>query len=49
MIKKTKKGKKVYPVTKTIMCPRCKSTTNHTLFDAEKGIYKCLICKTVHA
>lgn len=46
---KTKKVKKVYPVTKKVICPRCKCTTNHALFDVEKGIYKCLVCKTVHA
>lgn len=46
---KTKKAKRVYPIVKTIYCPRCKSSTKHTLYDEEKGIYKCLICKSIHA
>lgn len=41
--------KKVYSFTKNLVCPRCGTLTAHSLFDEEKGIYKCLLCKTVHA
>lgn len=41
--------KKVYSFSKNLFCPRCKTVTTHSLFDEEKGIYKCLLCKTVHA
>lgn len=45
--KKTKKN--VYSYTAMMMCPRCKCMTKHSLFDYENKLYKCNICKTVHA
>ena len=42
------KKKKVYTPIVKIKCPRCNSVTTHTLYDMEKGIYKCVICKTIH-
>ena len=47
--KKLSKRKKIYSFSKSLFCPRCKTITAHSLFDEEKGIYKCLLCKTVHA
>lgn len=44
-----KPKKKVYATVTNIKCPRCGKVTKHSLYDMEKGIYKCLICKTVHA
>lgn len=44
-----KKPKKVYSYVLNLRCPRCGTVTTHSLFDSEKGIYKCLLCKTVHA
>lgn len=46
--KKTDK-KRIYSFTKNMICPRCGIVTAHSLFDADKGIYKCLLCKTIHA
>lgn len=43
------KSKRVYSSVKLATCPRCKCQTKHSLIDADKGIYKCIICKTVHA
>lgn len=46
---KTKKSKRVYTSVANLKCPRCVKVTKHSLYDMENGIYKCLICKTVHA
>ena len=46
---KTKKAKKPYSPVANMKCPRCGKVTKHSLYDMENGIYKCLICKTVHA
>lgn len=48
--KATKKSKRnVYSYMESLMCPRCKCMTRHSLFDYENKLYKCNICKTVHA
>lgn len=51
MVMKSTKGKskKVYSYARDMKCPRCKCVTRHFLFDAEYGIYKCSICKNIHA
>lgn len=41
--------KRIYTSTANIKCPCCGKVTKHSLFDSEKGIYVCLICRTVHA
>lgn len=41
--------KRIYSSVKNMLCPRCGIVTTHSLFDEEKGIYKCLLCKTIHA
>lgn len=46
---KQKKTKKTISTIEKFMCPRCKCLTNHTLVDADKKIYKCSLCKEVHA
>lgn len=47
-MKKIKKEIPSNPVTK-IKCPRCNKITRHMVIDEKNGIYKCLICKTIHA
>ena len=37
-----------YPIRTILFCKVCKSTTPHCIYDEEKKIYKCLICKTIH-
>lgn len=46
---KKKKTKKVYDSQKVCFCPTCGSNTLHLIYDWDKGIYKCIICNTVHA
>lgn len=47
--KSSSKKKVVYSSVKMIMCKCCGIVTPHSLFDSDKGIYKCNLCKTVHA
>ncbi len=41
--------KQMYISTKNDFCPRCKCITAHSLFDYEKSLYKCNLCKTIHS
>lgn len=34
---------------KLMYCTRCGCTTTHMVYDLEKKIYKCILCKTIHA
>lgn len=44
-----KKVKRIYEPVKVMKCPRCKCNTMHSLIDYDNKLYKCNICKTVHA
>lgn len=39
---------KMYTATKTMLCPRCRLTSKHTLFDFKYAIYKCTKCGNIH-
>lgn len=41
--------KQIYPIIKRVFCPKCGKITTHILYDEKLKIYKCLICKNVHA
>lgn len=41
--------KKIYPITKTMKCPRCRQITKHILYNYEYAIYKCTQCGNIHA
>lgn len=43
------KKEMVYPITKTLLCPRCRQRGKHTLYVPEYAIYKCTICGNIHA
>ena len=43
------KRETVYPITKTLLCPRCRQIGKHTLYVTEYSIYKCTICGNIHA
>lgn len=43
------KKEMVYPITKTLVCPRCRQRGKHTLYVTEYAIYKCTICGNIHA
>ncbi len=42
-------NKQIYPIIKRIFCKKCGRITNHCIYDRENRIYKCLICKMIHA
>ena len=39
----------IYPVTRTLLCPRCRQRGKHVLYVPEYAIYKCIICGNIHA
>lgn len=41
--------KVMYPITKTMTCPRCKRKCRHVLYDYNYNIYKCTECNDIHA
>lgn len=42
------KSKRIYPVTRTILCPRCRQVVRHILYDYDYNIYKCTNCGNLH-